>query len=163
MPNYQKKTNWCNVTAPFWFLHLLRKEAERSKGNLVKTGDKCKTKHKHLMEVCFDVNLLLLVSQLLWILYVEQSVSLGKSSGSCWQQCSASAHFRRKLFSIFGKVQVLIGICDPAQEQSKCSWGWGCDHCLAGACPVHSSFEKEQLLFCLFLELRELTHNVEMT
>lgn len=31
------------------------------------------------------------------------------------------------------------------------------------ACLVHSSFEKEQLLFSLFLELRELSQTVEMT
>lgn len=57
-----------------------------------------------------------------------------------------------------GKCRFLIGICDPAQEHSEWSCGWGCDHCL-----VHSSFEKEQLLFSLFLELRELSQNVEMT
>lgn len=34
---------------------------------------------------------------------------------------------------------------------------------LAVACPVHSSFEKEQLLFSLFLELKDLSQNVEMT
>lgn len=34
-----------------------------------------------------------------------------------------------------GKCRFLIGICDPAQEQSKCSWGWGWDRCLGCSLP----------------------------
>lgn len=62
-----------------------------------------------------------------------------------------------------GRCRFLIGICDTAQELPSVAVAFSVITTSAVACLVYNSFEKEQSLLSLFLEVRELSQNVEMT